>query len=135
MVSQPRGVTCTPLVSCSIDTDVERIELDQERNVVSQSRDKFARYFASHYDRVGLRIEWGRFAFCSSGPTRSFHRKGGKKFTSVISEASFVRGAFKIDEFLIGHDGSRFVDEIFVSLYCWFCGEKLILYLTGRISF
>lgn len=49
-----------PPVSCSIDTNVERIEPNRGRNVATLSRDKFARRFASHYDHLGLRIEWGR---------------------------------------------------------------------------
>lgn len=76
-----------PPVSCSIDTNVERIEPNRGRNVATLSRDKFARRFASHYDHLGLRIEWGRrgggredyFSFCRIGPTKCVSRYRKRK--------------------------------------------------------
>lgn len=88
-----------PPVSCSIDTNVERIEPNRGRNVATLSRDKFARHFASHYDHLGLRIEWGR-------------RGGGERTISRFAGLD-QRNAFRVierekkrerEEKIIGHD-------------------------------
>ena len=112
-------------MSCSIDTAVERIEPKPGNETQSRCCRATNLLAASPAitDRLGLPIEMGTFrAFASSKLSsrrereRERERKRGK-ITGVISEASLVDGAFKIDEFLIDHDGSGLADRIFVSLH------------------